>query len=170
MQKAGEFEKVSFEQFLSDVKRNDFTAWMADEEVRRVWEKLSLPTRATAGSAGYDIRTPFPFTIDPGQSVKVPTGIRARMDNGWVLLFCPKSGIGFKHQVWLANTVGVIDSDYYGSSNEGHIFLKLVNGGNSSFHADEGDGVAQGIFLPFGVTYSDAAEGKRNGGFGSTGK
>ena len=63
----------------------------------------------------------------PGESIKVPTGIRAEMEEGWVLKCYPRSGLGFKFRLQLNNTVGIIDSDYFYSDNEGHIFAKLTN-------------------------------------------
>ena len=71
----------------------------------------------------------------------------------------------------LNNTVGIIDSDYYGSDNEGHIFIKITNDSNEgkTLSLKKGDGFAQGVFLPYGVTSDDEAAALRNGGFGSTG-
>ena len=80
---------------------------------------------------------------------------------------CPKSGLGFKYRMKLANTIGIVDSDYYFSTNEGHIMAKIFS--KESFHLDPGNKFMQGIFLPFGVTQDDACAGVRNGGFGSTG-
>lgn len=90
------------------------------------------------------------------------------MSEGWVLSIYPRSGLGFKYQAGLANTVGIIDSDFVYSDNEGHIFIKMVNRGNDTFTVKAGDGFAQGIFTEFGITEDDAANGVRNGGFGST--
>ncbi len=102
----------------------------------------------------------------------IPTGIRARMEEGWVLCLFPRSGQGFRYRLQLDNTVGVIDSDYYGSRNEGHILVKLTNDSREkkTLTLRAGEGFLQGIFLPFGVTEDDMAEGARNGGFGSTGQ
>ena len=80
----------------------------------------------------------------------------------------PRSGLGFKFRLMLNNTVGVIDSDYYYSDNEGHIHIKLFNGGSRRLEIAAGEAFAQGIFLPFGITEDDSATAKRNGGFGST--
>ena len=81
-----------------------------------------------------------------------------------------RSSLGFKYQIGLANTTGIIDADYYNSDNEGHIMVKLINRGNKKFSANKGDKIVQGIFLPYGITVDDNSEGVRNGGFGSTGK
>ena len=134
------------------------------------YDEISLPRRATAGSAGYDFYAPMDFEIAPGQSIKIPTGIRARIEEGWVLVILPRSGQGFKYRVQLYNTAGVIDSDYFGAANEGHIFIKLINANreNKTLSVKKGEAFAQGIFLPFGVTEDDAADSIRTGGFGST--
>ena len=83
--------------------------------------RSGFPKRATSGSAGYDFYAPCGISLKPGETVKVLTGIRARIDEGWVLTLYPRSGLGFRYRLQLNNTVGVIDSDYYGSDNEGHI-------------------------------------------------
>ena len=112
------------------------------------------------------------FTLSPGEILLIPTGIRAQIDEGWVLMLFPRSGLGFKYRLQLNNTVGVIDSDYYNANNEGHIHLKLINDSRDgrTLVVRAGDAVAQGIFLPFGVTTDDQAGGAREGGFGSTDK
>ena len=87
-----------------------------------------------------------------------------------MLLIFPRSGLGFKYRLQLNNTVGVIDSDYYFSGNEGHIFIKMTNDSNEgkTLTLQAGDCFAQGIFMPFGITADDDADGVRDGGFGST--
>lgn len=129
-----------------------------------------LPLRATVGSAGYDFFSPIAFRLLPGDSITIPTGIRCAMDPGWVLIIAPKSGKGNRFRVMLRNTLGFIDSDYYFSDNEGHIILNLINDNYDSRPMDirAGDALMQGLFLPYGITIDDAAEGIRNGGFGST--
>jgi len=133
-------------------------------------DQIRLPQRATAGSAGYDFYAPAAFELAPGETILMPTGVRARMDDGWVLMLFPRSGLGFKYRLQLNNTVGVIDSDYFDAKNEGHIMLKLTNDSNEgkTLTVSAGDAVAQGVFLPYGVTVDDDATGQREGGFGST--
>lgn len=143
---------------------------MTDAEIRVAYSAIRLPVRATSGSAGYDIRSPFSFLLRVGESIKIPTGLRVKIDDGWWLGCFPRSGLGFKYAARLANTVGVIDGDYYGSKNEGHIMLKLRNEGDANIVINAGDGVAQAIFIPFGITVDDNAAGERDGGFGSTGR
>lgn len=139
-------------------------------QAQEIYSGLILPRRATAGSAGYDFFAPAPFTLGPGESIKIPTGIRVRMEQGWVLSCYPRSGLGFRYRLQLNNTVGIIDSDYYDSDNEGHIFCKLTNDTREgkTLRLAAGEGYMQGIFLPFGITQDDEATQKRNGGFGST--
>lgn len=166
MQRVAEFEKVSFENF--EVAMKD--AFPGITDIRRIYDEIRLPHRATSGSAGYDFFLTSDIVLAPGETVKIPTGIRASMNEGWVLLLYPRSGLGFKFRLQLNNTVGVIDSDYYYSDNEGHIFAKITNDSNErrTLSLKRGDGFMQGIFMPFGITFSDDAQGVRNGGFGST--
>ncbi len=168
MRAAAKFEKVSFEQFKEGMEDYNFT----ENEIREMYKNIHLPKRATKGSAGYDVHTPFAFTLKPGETIKIPTGVRCRMDEDVVLFIYPRSGLGFKFRLQLNNTVGVIDSDYYGSDNEGHIFVKITNDSNEGKTVDipEGGAFAQGIFTEYLITEDDDAEGVRNGGFGSTSK
>ena len=170
MNKVGEFEKVSYEQFhaaMSKLVNEEY----ADEFSRVAYDALELPSRATKGSAGYDFKAPFSFKLKPGETMKIPTGIRVKIEDGWWLCCAPRSGLGFRYRLQLDNTVGVIDSDYYYSSNEGHIFAKITNDGKygDTVHVDAGSGFMQGVFLPYGITYDDDAAGVRDGGLGSTG-
>jgi dUTP pyrophosphatase len=127
------------------------------------FDDVQLPRRATAGSAGYDFFAPEDITL-PGT---IKTGIRAKIAPGYVLFIFPRSGLGFKYGVKLVNTVGIIDSDYYNADNEGHIIIKLDS--DTPVTIKKGERFAQGIFLPFGITIDDSAEGVRIGGMGSTG-
>lgn len=167
MKRIAKFEKVSFEQFQSG-----FDNLFSEKELREIYEELPLPKRATKGSAGYDFFAPFDITLAPGQTIKIPTGIRAKMEDNWVLKLYPRSGLGFKFRLQLNNTVGIIDSDYYYSSNEGHIFAKITNDSNEgkTVSIKKFTGFIQGIFLEYGITYDDEVEEIRDGGFGSTTK
>ena len=168
MNRISKFHKVSFEQSKGDW--TDTFGELPEEEIRTIYEGVRLPVRATSGSAGYDFFTPAAFSLGPGETAKIPTGIRAEMDENWVLQIFPRSGLGFKYRLQLNNTVGIIDSDYFYSDNEGHIFIKITNDTNEGrrVELDAGAGFAQGIFLPYGITVDDACTGSRNGGFGST--
>ncbi len=168
MKRVAQFFKVSPELFMQAMKE-DFPQY-TENDIRDMYESIMLPKRATKGSAGYDIYAPFSFSLPPATTIKIPTGIRVKMDEDWVLKLYPRSGLGFKYRLQLNNTVGIIDSDYYYSDNEGHIFIKLTNDSNEGKTVDvtEGTGFAQGIFLEYGITVDDDADGVRNGGFGST--
>lgn len=161
------FEKVNFEQFFKDMMD---TFGMLDNTIEETYKNIKLPKRATTGSAGYDFYSPINFELKPGETIKIPTGIRCLMDENWVLQIYPRSGLGFKYRLQLDNTVGIIDSDYSNSDNEGHIFIKITNDSNEGkkVKVDAGSGFAQGIFLPYGITVDDDTDGIRNGGFGST--
>ena len=130
--------------------------------------EIPLPKRATAGSAGYDFVSPLEVTVPAGGSALIPTGIRAEMEQGWVLLLFPRRSLGFKHSLRLANTVGVIDSDYAFAKNEGHIMVKLRNPLSEPVTIGRGDRFCQGIFLPYGTAEEDEVLTERTGGFGST--
>ena len=141
-------------------------------KIRSSYLSISLPVRATEGSAGYDFRSTVDFTLRPGEEITIPSGIRARIEPGWVLMLFPRSGLGFKYRLQLDNTVGIIDSDYYFADNEGHILMRVINDSRNgkTLTVREGDSVIQGIFLPFGITATDDAKERRSGGFGSTGR
>ena len=144
-----QFEKVSFGQFKEGFF--DTFGQTEEEKLQEIYEEIRLPKRATAGSAGYDFYTPVPLTVRPGETVKIPTGIRVKMDPDWVLKCYPRSGLGFKYRLQLNNTVGIIDSK------EGKVVeLKA------------GAGFMQGIFVEYGITVDDDVTEVRNGGFGST--
>ncbi len=163
MKRIARFEKVSLKQFLEGCER---------ENAEEIYSGIKPPARATSGSAGYDIFTPYDIRLAPNETVKIPTGIRVMIEDGWVLKIYPRSGLGFKYRLQLNNTVGIIDSDYYNSDNEGHIFIKITNDTNEgkTIEIPAGTAFAQGIFVEYGITYDDNAEGVRNGGFGSTSK
>ncbi len=168
MVRIAQFEKVSPRQFI-----NDWVATFPQQSVEQAllaYEQIQLPRRATSGSAGYDFFAPVGFELPAGSSIKIPTGIRALIEEGWVLTLYPRSSLGFKFRFQLDNSVGVIDSDYARSDNEGHIFLRMTNDSREGkgLRVPTGAAFAQGIFLPFGITVDDDAQGVRNGGFGST--
>ena len=129
-----------------------------------------LPRRATAGSAGYDFFAPATIALAPGEGTTVDTGVRCWMDPRYVLLLLPRSSLGFKYRLALDNTVGVIDADYYFADNLGHIRIRMTNGGDKPLTIEKGQAFAQGVFVPYGLTEDDEADGRRTGGFGSTDK
>lgn len=156
MKKIAKFEKVSFNEFIKDGLG--------------AYDDIILPKRATSGSAGYDFFAPTDIQIEPNQTVKIATGIRVKIDQGWVLKIYPRSSLGFKYRLTLNNTVGIIDSDYYNAENEGHIFIKMTNCGNLPVKIEKGKAFAQGVFVEYGITYDDECEEIRTGGLGSTDK
>ena len=170
MKRIAQFFKVSEKEFISSMK--EVSDKWSEEELKEMYNNVQLPQRATRGSAGYDFYLPFALTLLPGDTFKIPTGIRVEIDQSWVLKLYPRSGLGFKYRLQLNNTVGIIDSDYFYSDNEGHIFAKITNDTNEgkTISLKEGDGFMQGIFLEYGITVDDKANGIRNGGFGSTSK
>ena len=154
------FSRVSPAQYAQDAAAWPDALPLAD---------IPLPCRATQGAAGYDFVCPTDFHLLPGETVLLPTGIRAWMEPGWVLMLFPRSSLGFKHRLMLCNTVGVVDSDYFHARNEGHILVKLTNAGDHPVDITRGERFCQGIFLPYGLTREDRADAERTGGFGSTG-
>lgn len=154
------FEKISARRFSADISDNC------------AYDDIKLPVRATKNSAGYDFFAPFDFTLVSGESIKVPTGIRVLLDDDKVLLIAPRSGLGFKYRLQLDNTLGVVDADYSGSDNEGHIFIKITNDSKEgkTLSVKKGEAFAQGIIVQFFKTVDDNATEERNGGFGSTNK
>lgn len=171
------------------------------EVVSRYQDKgINLPKRATTASAGYDIEAAEDTVIptiwkallavddvsaaqvagelplasqDHLGSVLVPTGVKAFMPDDEYLLLANRSSNPMKRGLVLPNGIGVIDADYYGNgSNEGEIFVQLINYGRTDYIVKKGDRIAQGIFTPY-KTVSDeqgAELNRRSGGFGSSGR
>lgn len=158
------FEKISKAQFFKD-----FAEYL-DDECEAIYNLIKTPKRATTGSAGYDIFAPFDITIPPKGTVKVPTGIRILLDDDKFLAIYPRSGLGFKYKMQLYNSVGIIDSDYAYSDNEGHIWCKFYNDSpdGKTIAIKKGEAMCQGIIQEFFTTENDSSDGIRNGGFGST--
>lgn len=176
MNKVAKFEKVSYEQFEKDTLKT--FPYLTEEDIMIAYKNIKLPKRSTTGSAGYDFFLPFNILLPEDNAVVIPTGIRCKIEDGWVLKCYPRSGHGFKYGIRLANTVGIIDADYYNAENEGHIQIKLVNdseafqekGRFNDINLAKEAAFCQGIFIPFGITVDDEADGIRVGGFGSTDK
>ena len=160
MHRIAQFMKVSRAQFEKD--------WEFDGPCP--YDELLMPRRGTTGSAGYDFYSPLDIVLAPGEFIKIPTGMRVQIEDGWVLTLYPRSGQGFKYRLQMYNTVGVIDSDYFDADNEGHIHIKIVNANDErkTLMVRRGEAFAQGIFMPYGITVDDDVTEKRTGGFGST--
>ena len=154
------FEKVSFLEFSKNYG-----------EDKELYDNYLLPKRSTKSSAGYDFFAINDFVIKPGEIVKIPTGIKAKLLDDEVLLIMVRGSMGFKYNIRLCNQVGVVDADYYNNpSNEGHIFIALQNEGDKEFEVYKNDRFAQGIFMKYLITDDDSASDIRSGGFGSTNK
>lgn len=168
MKRVAKFYKVSKERFAQDL--NEAVPGFTEAEIDEIYGQLKLPSRATKGSAGYDFHSPITFNISPGRELLIPTGIRVEMEEDWVLMLYPRSGLGFKYRLQLNNTVGVIDSDYFYADNEGHIMARITNDSKvgMELRVDRGMGFIQGVFLEYGLTTDDETETVRTGGFGST--
>lgn len=171
--RVAKFEKISYEQFEKDfygsfTLKQMMNFGILNRDPEYIYNHIKLPERATKFSAGYDFYSPIPFTLKPGKYVKIPTGIRCRMNNDYVLQIYPRSSLGFKYMLIPMNLVAIVDCDYYDSDNEGHIFIKLKNCGDQTVAIDVGDAICQGIFVTYGITEDDNVHTSRNGGIGST--
>lgn len=155
------YEKVSENQFKNDLKN-----LMNLEE--DCYNDIIIPKRATSGSAGYDFYSPIDVVVNPNEFVRIPTGIRCYMEKEYVLHLYPRSSLGFKYQMGLVNTTGVIDSDYYNADNEGHIIVGVVNRGNKPMEIKKGDRFVQGVFVQYYLAIEEENNEERHGGFGST--
>lgn len=164
------FEKISISQFVEDMQR--CVSGLDNDTYESLYNDIKIPVRATSGSAGYDFFAPFSFELAPGETVKIPTGIRVLLKDDKFLAIYPRSGLGFKYRLQLDNTIGIIDSDYSHSDNEGHIFIKITNDthNDKKIYIKRGEAFAQGIIQQYFLTEDDNANGIRNGGFGSTSK
>lgn len=161
------FEKISESQFIEDIIK---LISYSDDEFYGLYDSIKLPERSTSKSAGYDIRAVGDWTIAPGHSMKIPTGLKVSMEPNEVLLIFIRSSLGTKYNLSLSNGTGVIDSDYYNNKdNEGHFWITLKNNGESAYDVKNGDRLCQGIFVEYKVTDDDNATAVREGGFGSTG-
>jgi len=172
MEKIAYFERVNFENFKEAIKAAfELDETITDDIIKEMYDNIQLPERATVGSAGYDFKSYFSFSLKPGETIAIPTGIRVHIDDGWFLGIVPRSSYGFKYRVQLDNTIGIIDSDFYYSNTEGHILIKLTNDNNFGdiLNVATHDKIVQGIFIPYGITFDDAVTATRKGGIGSTG-
>lgn len=132
--------------------------------------KATLPERGTKYSAGYDICTAneSPIEIGAGETVTIPTGIKAYMNSDEVLLIHVRSSVGIKRGLVLTNATGVIDSDYVNGANGGNIIIALYNNSGYTQTIQPKERIAQGIFMKYLTTDDDNASGERMGGIGST--
>lgn len=139
----------------------------------RIGGEIPMPTYATDGSAGLDLRACLeaPLTLGPGESALIPTGLSVYIEDASLAgMILPRSGLGHKHGIVLGNLVGLIDSDY-----QGELMVSCWNRGNSSFTVNIGERIAQLVLVPvvqatFDVVEEFQATGRGDGGFGSTGR
>ena len=153
------FEKISFEQFAKDIK-ND----------KKLYDEYKKPIRKTKLSAGYDFMAIEDIVINPGEIVKIPTGIKAVFPEDETLLLFVRGSVGYHWNVRMCNQVAIIDSDFYNNvGNEGHMWFALQNEGDKTFIIKKGESFGQGIFVKyFTVDDEEDIENVRIGGFGST--
>lgn len=153
------FEKISFEQFKKDII-ND----------KNLYNNLEVPKRSTKKSAGYDFKSPIDLVLKPGDNIKIPTGMKVRMNDDEILMLYIRSSMGFKYNIRMCNQTGIIDSDYYNNpDNEGHIFIKIENEGDKDFVINIGDKICQGIFIKYlTVDNEEEITNERISGIGST--
>ncbi len=155
------FEKISKEQFEKDFNNH--------ENLNALYNQIKLPFRKTIGSAGYDFFAVTDYIIKKGQTIIMPTGIKAYMESDEWLAIYIRSSFGFKYNIRLMNQVGIIDSDYYDNKdNEGHIYIALENQGSMDKQIFKGESFAQGVFSKYLVAENDRATNIRDGGIGST--
>lgn len=155
------FEKISFEQFKKDISDD-----------KELYESYLLPKRSTKNSAGYDIASLEEYTLKPGEAHIFVTGLKVTMNSDEVLYLYGRSSFGYKYNITLANSVGVIDSDFYNNiDNEGHFKVKLINHGEKEVKINIGDRIAQGVFMKYLIVDNEEKIIKeRKGGLGSTDK
>ena len=134
------------------------------------YDDIVIPKRNTMYSAGYDFYIPYDLTIKSGEIIKIPTGIKVMLNSDEFLGIYIRSSLGFKYNLRMCNQVGIIDSDYYDNiDNEGHIFVKLKNEGDSDIVLKKNDRFVQGIIQKFYVVDNeDNLMNTRVGGIGST--
>ena len=165
------FEKVSLDTFIREVRESYLWKYReyTDEELEIFYNRIQLPERSTAGSAGYDFVNPFNTIELNTTNVEIPTGIKVQLDPDKILMLAPRSSSA-RNGYMFSNTLGIIDSDYYNNEeNEGHIMIALLNYGKETVSLEKGERVAQGIFSKYLITNDDDATGIRTGGIGSTG-
>ena len=155
------FEIISKKQFDVDFRDYDIK-----------YDDLIIPKRNTKYAAGYDFYLPFDIEVNPGEIIKIPTGIKVMMNEDEFFGIYVRSSLGFKYNMRLCNQVGIIDYDYYNNiDNEGHMFVRLQNQGDKIVSLKKGERYVQGIFQKYYIVDNEEEiTNERIGGFGSTNK
>lgn len=166
MNRVAKFYKVSWKQFYKDTK--DILCTFTNEEIKELYNQIIIPSRKTKSSAGHDMCVPFNVKVMPGDTFKIPTGIRCWMQEDNVMLIFPRSSLGIKKNMSITNTIPVIDADYYEAENEGHIIVCIKNNGIEPLYLNQGDAIVQCVFINYGVADEEEIINKRTGGIGST--
>ena len=136
---------------------------------KRKTDCVHMPTRSSTNSAGYDFYADKDYSISPNEIIKIWTDIKAYMQPNEFLMLDVRSSMGGKYM--LANTIGIIDSDYYSNpDNDGNIGIFLKNISDTTLTIFKGDKIAQGIFMKYLKADEDNTTAKRLGGFGSSGR
>lgn len=168
VKRIAQFERVGLKQFLED--------WIGtfgnrpDHIITEIYNNIKLPVRKTRYSAGHDFSVPCDIKVKPKEAVVIPTGIKCRMDSDYVMLIFPRSSLGIKKRMVIANTIPVVDADYVNADNEGHIFICIENRGGTALELKAGDAFVQAVFVPYGTADAEDVNEDRNGGIGSTGE
>ncbi len=156
------FQKVSLDTFKKDYKL---------EDVEEIYNGINIPKRQTKCACGYDIETPYAFTLKPNEIIKIPTGIKVYFNEDEMFSLYVRSSIGFKYNVRLVNQVGIFEADYYNNeTNEGQIYFKIQNHSEEEVSFVQNERIIQGVFTKFLTVDNDEAIGIRKGGLGSTSK
>lgn len=153
------FEKISFKQFKKDISNN-----------KSLYDEYTLPKRSTKKSAGYDFVAIDDYLIKSDEVLKIPLGVKVRMEDDEVLFLISRSSMGFKYNIRMTNQIGIIDSDYYNNSmNEGHMWISLQNHSRTDYQIKKGDKLIQGVFVKYlTVANENPIEEERISGIGST--
>lgn len=165
------FIRVQYSKFADDVRKYCGDS-ITSERLFDYWTEIPIPKRKTQFSCGYDVATPIPISVQAHSRVIVPTGIKAVFSEDemktWCLKLYARSSVGIKDNVVVTNAVGLIDSDFQFSDNDGDMLLTLTNMSDVLRQYKPGDRICQAVFEIYGVTSDDDATGARTGGLGST--
>ena len=158
------FAKISLAEAIYQTEKTLGLPIVNPEKVANSLGLLELPKRSTKRSAGYDFHAPFSINARKGDVVRIPLYVKVvDMPEDTVLLIFNRSSLALKYGLRLDNAVGVIDADYA----DGIMFQATAS---EDISIAEGERICQGVFLKYGVTDDDDAEGERDGGIGSTGR